>query len=176
MKLNSDIQTLEDKIGFAVIVIAVIIYNICLFQLLWRGIRSLMKKTLNLPPSGIRWEKVYADVIREDIREDIIPPEPECFQDAHTMSTGKSSGNVSLIRISQSYKVRYEYDGQFYETEIKGNSVKGDKAVIYCRRKKPAISKEFIPEHPMPTEAAISMLFIAAFMIFFELVPLLIKF
>ena len=160
MSLNSDIQTIENIIGFAVIVIFVIIYNIAIIRFLFFGIRSLMKKTTDLPPSKRKWTRVIADFFEED--EKIYP---------RYYSFNKQEGkHEPLYRITYLYTVRYEYDGQLYETKFETDNIKKDKEVIYCHRKKPTILKEYNPGQPWTTEAAISVLFLAAFMIFMELV------
>jgi hypothetical protein len=123
-----------------------------------------MKKTTDLPPSKRKWTRVIADFFEEDEK---IYPRYYCFN----KQEGK---HEPVYRITYSYTVRYEYDGQLYETKIERDSVKKDKEVIYCNRKKPTILKEFNPSPPWSTEAAISVLFIAAFMIFMELVPIII--
>ncbi len=154
----------DEKILIIVLIIFAVVYNGMLFKMLWYGIRSLMKKTLNLPPSKRKWARVIADFFEEDEK---IYPRYYCFNKQEDKCE-------PVYRITYSYTVRYEYDGQLYETKIERDSVKKDKEVIYCHRKKPTILKEFNPGHPWSTEAAISVLFIAAFMIFMELVPILI--
>lgn len=154
----------DEKILIIVLVILAFVYNSLIFKMLWYGIRSLMKKTTDLPPSKRRWTRVIADFFEED--EKIYP---------RYYSFNKQEGkHEPLYRITYLYTVRYEYDGQLYETKIESDNIKKDKEVIYCNRKKPTILKEFNPSPPWSTEAAISVLFIAAFMIFMELVPIII--
>lgn len=153
-----------EKILIIVLIIIAVPYNGMLLNFLWCGVRSLMKKTADLPPSKRKWARIIADFIEEDEK---IYPRYSCFN----KQEGK---HEPVYRITHSYTVRYEYDGQLYETKIERDSVKKDKEVIYCNKKKPTILKEFNPSPPWSTEAAISVLFIAAFMIFMELVPLLI--
>lgn len=151
----------DEKILIIVLIIIAVPYNAMLLNFLWIGVRSLMKKSTDLPPSKIKWARVIADFTNED--EKINPR-------YYFTKQGKWK---SVHRITYSYTVRYEYDGELYKTKIESDSIKKDKEVIYCHRKKPTILKEYNPGHPWSTEAAISVLFIAALMIFMELVPFL---
>ncbi len=153
----------DEKILIIVLIIFAVVYNGMLFKMLWYGIRSLMKKTTDLPPSKRKWERVIADFFEED--EKIYP--------RYYYFNKQEGKHEPVYRITYLYTVRYEYDGQLYETKIESNSIKKDKAVIYCHRKKPTILKEYNPGQPWSTETAVSVLFLAAFMIFMELVPFL---
>ncbi|MBE6865203.1 MAG: hypothetical protein E7495_11725 [Ruminococcus flavefaciens] len=64
-----DLDDAKDYIGFSLIVLIAIAVHIFLILMLWRGIRSFMGKTLNLPPSRRRWLRTRADVIQDEERD-----------------------------------------------------------------------------------------------------------
>lgn len=150
--------------------IIAVVYNFFLIRLLWNGIRSIMKKPINFPPSERKWARVYADVVDEEMTERVIDPEPYSFQDVSNRRSGRTRITTPRVEAVKSYKVRYVYEGSSYETEIAGYSVRRKGAVIYCRRDNPEIAKEFIPNPGWTTEAALSALFVAGLMILFEIV------
>ena len=54
---------MENIIGSALIVGVIIAMNAFMIKLLWYGIRSILKKTINLPPSHANWLRTRADVL-----------------------------------------------------------------------------------------------------------------
>lgn len=66
------------------------------------------------------------------------------------------------------YQVQYSYEDEEYTAKIGGFSIYGNKALIYVKRSDPTVVKEYIPRPPLSTPVALSYLFIAAIIIFFE--------
>ena len=60
----------EDFLGLIIILILVAIVNFIFVVMLWCGIRSILKKTLNLPPSHRKWYRTRADVIQDEESEE----------------------------------------------------------------------------------------------------------
>lgn len=170
MSLNSDIQTIENIIGFAVIVIFVIIYNIAIIGFLFFGIRSLMKKNLNFPPRKSKWAKANTLPVCEWEFE--VAGEAESanmYNDLQYHMTGMRY-KTTPKHTARYCKLKYEYDGQTYVTK----TMRYDSGMkVYCRRDNPEITKTYIPHYPMSAAAAVSSLFLAGCMIFMELVFIL---
>jgi hypothetical protein len=70
------------------------------------------------------------------------------------------------------YQALYYFEDEEYTAYINGFTVYGDKAMIYVKRSAPRIVKEYIPQPPMGTEAAVASLFIAGIILFFDLMIL----
>ena len=62
---------IETGIGTALIIAGAALLLIFLAVLIWCGVRSIIGKTLNLPPSRRKWARTRADVIRDDETDDI---------------------------------------------------------------------------------------------------------
>jgi hypothetical protein len=60
----------EDFLGLIIIIILVAIVHFIFVVMLWCGIRSILKKTLNLPPSRRKWYRTRADVIQDEESEE----------------------------------------------------------------------------------------------------------
>lgn len=159
-------EDLGYKIFLAVIAIAVngiIVYG------LWNAVRSLMKKPLNFAPSRRKWSRVYAEVIDEEYNKVVTEPEPVCFQDVKNRRYGRTRNTTPTVQTLRYYRVRYTYEGCSYEAKITGYTLKRKGAASYCRKDTPEIAKEFIPVPPWTVETSISILFIIAMAIFFEI-------
>lgn len=61
-----DIDGIQDLCGLIIMLIVLICFNVFLFKLLWFGIRSILNKTLNLPPSRRKWFRTRADVVQNE--------------------------------------------------------------------------------------------------------------
>ncbi|MBO7473854.1 MAG: hypothetical protein J6U00_07595 [Ruminococcus sp.] len=64
-------KVIENGIGFVSVAVLVFLLMCFLAVLIWCGVRSLLGKTLNLPPSCRKWARMRADVIRDDETDDI---------------------------------------------------------------------------------------------------------
>ena len=134
------------------------------------GIRSLMKKNLNFPPRKSKWAKANTLPVCEWEFE--VAGEAESanmYNDLQYHMTGMRY-KTTPQHTARYCKLKYEYNGLTYET---GTMKYSSNMEIYCRRNHPEITKAYIPKYPMHTTAAISVLFLATFMIFMELVPFL---
>ncbi|MBE6826517.1 MAG: hypothetical protein E7511_06515 [Ruminococcus sp.] len=132
---------------------------------LCRGIRTLQGKPLNSPPSRLFWAKVTADVL--DTEEDEIwHGIPEAFQAAHNLKTGASIGSHDgYMRRVQSCKVSYTYKERSYTSTIWNPVIRDGKTEIYCYKRKPALTKVYIPNQSWSKGAGIFMLFFGILMI-----------
>lgn len=136
----------------APIMIIILMLTAWEFSFLWCCIRSIMKKTLNRPPSKRKWARLYADVMTSEYEGS---------------DSDIEAGMISRCRLK--YTVRYYYDGQSYTGKIDGFTVKRGRAVIYCKKKAPEVIKEFIPVPPLKASAIISVIFIVSFMVVCEI-------
>lgn len=168
MKLNSDMSSIAiDISGNTALLVFAILYNIVIIRFLFLGIRSLMKKNLNFPPNKNEWEKVKVEPVNE--RRIELAGEAESanmYNDLQYHMTGMRY-KTTPQHTARYCKLKYEYNGLTYET---GTMKYSSNMEIYCRRNHPEIIKTYIPKYPMHTTAAISVLFLATFMIFMELV------
>lgn len=57
---------MENIIGSLLILGIIVALNVFMFKMLWYGIRSILKKTVNLPPSHAGWLRTRADVLDND--------------------------------------------------------------------------------------------------------------
>ena len=64
-------KVIENSIGIVSVAILAVLLLCFLAVLIWCGVRSLVGKTLNLPPSRRKWARMRADVIRDDETDDI---------------------------------------------------------------------------------------------------------
>ena len=64
-------KVIENGIGLVSVAVLVFLLLCFLAVLIWCGVRSLLGKTLNLPPSHRKWARMRADVIRDDETDDI---------------------------------------------------------------------------------------------------------
>ena len=64
-------KVIENSIGIVSVAILAVLLLCFLAVLIWCGVRSLLGKTLNLPPSRRKWARMRADVIRDDETDDI---------------------------------------------------------------------------------------------------------
>lgn len=62
---------IEYIIAVGSVFILVLMLLLLLAVLIWCGLRSILGKTLNLPPSRRKWARMRADVIRDDESDDI---------------------------------------------------------------------------------------------------------
>lgn len=156
-----------DITGNAVILIFAILYNIMIIRFLFFGIRSLMKKNLTFPPCKSKWAKVSVEPVNE--RKIELAGEAESanmYSDLQYHMTGMRYKSTPQ-HTARYCKLKYEYNGQTYET---GTMKYSSNMEIYCRRNQPEITKAYILKYPMHPTAAVSVLFLAAFLIFLELV------
>ena len=59
-------KLIENSIGSLLFLVLIIGMNVFLVKLLWCGIRSILKKPLNLPPSFANWKRMRAEVIQDE--------------------------------------------------------------------------------------------------------------
>ena len=64
-------KVIENSIGIVSVAILAVLLLCFLAVLIWCGVRSLLGKTLNLPPSRRKWARMRADVIRDDETDDL---------------------------------------------------------------------------------------------------------
>ena len=64
-------KVIENGISFVSVAVLVFLLLCFLAVLIWCGVRSLLGKTLNLPPSCRKWARMRADVIRDDETDNI---------------------------------------------------------------------------------------------------------
>lgn len=129
-----------------------------------------MKKTLNRPPSKRKWQRLRAVVISSHYDEHEHEHEPNSFQAATNLKTGKPVNWQKHIDAETTYKVSYIYEGNSYTGEIGGYTVNHGKAIIYCNKKDPKIIKEFYPNMAWTGDTAIANLFIGTLLLFFEII------
>lgn len=60
---------IELFIGFIIVLLLVVGLNIFLVLMIWLGIRSVLGKTLNIPPSRKKWIRMRAVAIQNDDNE-----------------------------------------------------------------------------------------------------------
>jgi hypothetical protein len=63
-------EEIQNIIGWILCAALVIGMNVFSLRLVWLGVRSLMGKTLNLPPSKRKWARMRADVIEDEESDD----------------------------------------------------------------------------------------------------------
>lgn len=143
-------MTLSAWIAVSELILAITWFEI---YLIYGIVRSLLKKPINSVPSLKKWECVHAELVSEECvtYTTIRPPETK-----HKLK----------------YNVRYNYNGCSYTGKIDGYTLKGKKAVIYCRIKNPAVIKEYIPVQPWSRTVIISAGFITTLIIIFKYVML----
>lgn len=63
-------EEIQNIIGWILCAVLVVGMNVFSLRLVWLGVRSLMGKTLNLPPSKRRWARMRAEVIEDEESDD----------------------------------------------------------------------------------------------------------
>lgn len=141
-------MSLSTWIAVSVLMLAMTLFEI---YLIYGIIRSLLKKPVNSAPSERKWKCVRAELVSEECvtYTTIRPPE---------------------TRHKLMYNVRYNYNGCSYTGKINGYTLKGKKAVIYCRIKNPTVIKEYVPIHPWSMTVIMSAGFIITLIIIFKFV------
>lgn len=153
--------------------IIVLLYNVIILYMLWLAVRSLMKKSLNLPPCGLFWAKISVETVSE---KDILLAgeyKADPLQDMHYHISGKRYSSVPTEHTAKYSKLKYVYDGKSYELKTTAYSSGDIGTGIYCFKGNPAITKIFKLKPALMTEAAIGMMFAAGFMILCEIAVLL---
>lgn len=149
---------------------AAVLYNIFIIYLLWRAVRSLMKKNLNLPPCRCRWAKVKVETVSENNIEKADAYDSLPGQETLYHVTGQRYLSDQTQRTIKYSNLKYDYDGKTYKLKtVKYCSGNGG-TEVYCRKDNPAITKIFSPKPSLSVETAIALLFIACAMVFFEIV------
>lgn len=57
---------IDNPVGLLIWLALIAGLNVFLVKLLWNGIRSILKKTVNLPPSKSRWARMRAEVVQDE--------------------------------------------------------------------------------------------------------------
>lgn len=135
------------------IAVLLLILSVTCFEVyLIHGIvRSILKKPLNYMPSERKWVCIHAKLVSEE---------------SISYVNIKPYSKVHKIK----YTVQYEYNGCFYTGKIDGRTLKGRKAVIYCRKDNPAVIKEYVPQNFWSMEVILSVIFIVGFLFVCEAV------
>ena len=158
------------ELDFIIVVgAAAVFYNTFVIYLLWRAVRSLMKKNLNLPPCKRRWAKVKVEIVSEKEMENPDVSETSLCDETISHFTGKRYSQDVTKRTTKYSNLRYVYEGKSYQLKTTQYSSGYGGTELYCRKDNPAITKWFSPKPALSFETAIALLFIACAMIFFEI-------
>ncbi len=168
MTFEFTIGNTHTTMDLSTLIILILLVGFFVWLICWcfrQGIRTLQGKPLNSPPSPLFWAKVTADVL--DTEEDEVwHGIPEAFQTAHKMKKGTSIVNHDgYMRRVQSCKVSYTYKGQAYTSMIWNPVIRNGKTEIYCYKRKPALTKVYIPDQSWSKGAGISLLFLGGFLL-----------
>lgn len=158
MAENLDIAALLPLLFFILLTVAAV-------QLLRIGFYSLSGKSISRPPSDIFWAAVVAQVNKRDKFKDVVYPEPEAFQASHVRTRPNAINDVTKVVNATMYSISYEYNGKTYTARKKGLVTQDGTALIYCRKRNPQISKQYIPRPALSKEAAIAHIFIGIAML-----------
>lgn len=94
---------MEKIIGSLLILGIITALNVFMFKMLWYGIRSIMKKTINLPPSHARWARMRAEVIPSDeVKHSLVRYHYENVEYTAFISDYTIYGSKAMIYVKRS--------------------------------------------------------------------------
>lgn len=168
MKFEFTFGNTHTTMDLSTLVILVLVIGFFVWLICWsfrQGIRTLQGKPLNNPPSRLFWAKVEAKVLTSE-EDEVWHGVPEAFQASNKAKKGTAIvSHAGYMRRVNNCKVSYTYKGQAYTSTIRNPVIRNGKTEIYCYKRKPALTKLYIPNHSWNKGAGISLLFLGGFLL-----------